>query len=480
MPIIKILPRHFSTRWWQDTYPVFRNSPHLAGDMTNADITSPNYLTQGKGTAKLTNGDQTGAITTLLKGMTRTAVTDNVAYGVGGAKLQQFSATAVTNAGIFPHTITGTGAITGEDVAYYKGNLYYSYNDAGAAGNFGKYDLSTTFGDDYGSTVPTSAEALQNAPHQMVVANQSIYITNGRFIAELDGTEATYVLTAEALDFIDTNKTVASISWNGQLYIAVNSPNITGANANQSAIYTWDGFSDDWNGDPYEVNGRISALFTKNGITFVWFESRLGTSSINTFGYLGNGRVVPLITFDGDLPEYYQVGERGDYIIWLSGNILYLYGSLSEMSVGLSQLLTTPYATSSGLAAPFGEIICSSMTGANYSLAKENVYTVSSSWKSMMFPVSSGEKLAQLDSVVVFTEQMGANAKCDFSIVYDGGVSTKTLDQIITGKTRHIIGKRNLPRVENFRIEVDFSNGSTAHNTSIKEIQIGYHLIDNK
>ena len=81
--------------------------------------------------------------------MNRTAVTSNVAYGVGGAKLQKFSATAVTNAGIFPHTITGTGAITGEDVAYYKSKLYYSYNDAGAAGDVGRYDLSTTFVDSH-------------------------------------------------------------------------------------------------------------------------------------------------------------------------------------------------------------------------------------------------------------------------------------------------------------------------------------------
>ena len=120
------------------------------------------------------------------------------------------------------------------------------------------------------------------------------------------------------------------------------------------------------------------------------------------------------------------------------------------------------------------------MTGANYSLAKENNYTVTSSWKSLVFPVSTGDKLAQLDNIVVFTETMGANAKCDFSLKYDAGGSSLSLDQIITGKTRHIIGKRNLPRVEDFRIEVDFSNGSTAHNTSIKEIQIDYHLIDNK
>ena len=477
---ILIKPKHFTPRWHSESYPVFRGNYNSAGDMTNVDLTSPSSMTQGKGVVALTAGTQAGAITTLLKGMNRTAVTSNVAYGVGGNKLQKFSSTAVTNASPFPHTITGTGAIIGEDVAYYKGNLYYSYNDAGAAGNFGKYDLSTTFDDDYGSTVPTSAEALQNAPHQMVAANQSIYITNGRFVAELDGTEATYVLTAEALDFIDTNKTVASISWNGQLYIAVNSPNITGANANQSAIYTWDGYSDDWNGDPYEVNGRISALFTKNGITFVWYESRIGTSSINTFGYLGDGRVIPLSTFDGDLPEYYQVSERGDYIVWLSGNLVYAYGSLSEQTVGLSQLLTSSYATGGGIATPFGEILVASTATTNFNLAKESGYTVTSSWKSLVFPVSSGDRLAQIDRVTIWTESITTGGKLDTTLRYNAGTETMALDQIVTGKTRHIIGARDLPSVEDFSLELNYVNGSATHPVKVKQIEVDYHLINSK
>lgn len=478
MPTITIKPRGFEQKWYSETYPVFRSNPNLASDMTNVDITNPSSMTQGKGLSVLTNGSQTGAITTLLKGMTN-AVTSNVAYGVGGAKLQKFSATAVTNAGIFPHTITGTGAITGEDTKAYKSKLYYSYNDANTpSGDVGRYDLSSTFVDSHFVT-GLSGTALQNAPHQMAVANDVIYIANGKYIAELDDVAGT--ATDDALDFADGE--VASITWNRNLLIALNNPDLTGANSIDSKIYFWDGFDDTWIGDPVNVGGRISALYTKNGVTFVWYESRVGTSSINTFGYLGEGRVIPLATFDGSLPEYYQVGERGDYIIFLSGNLVYAYGSLSEQTVGLSQLMTSQYANSGGLATPFGEILISSYLSTNFSLVKENAYTVSSTWKSLVFPVSTGDKLAQLDRITIWVEELSSGAKADFTLRYNSGISSKALDQVAyhaDKPIRHIIAARDLPEVSDFRIEIDFANGSTSNATKIKQIEIDYHLVNAK
>ena len=476
MSQIIIKPRHFTPRWHSEDYPVFRGNLNSAADMENVDLTSPSSMTQGKGIAALTNGTQAGAITTLLRGMTKTAVTDNVAYGVGGAKLQQFSATAVTNTGIFPHTITGTGTITGEDVVYYDGKLYYSYNDSNTpSGDVGRYDLSTTFVDSY-FVGELSGTALQNAPHQMVANGDMVFIANGKYVAVIDLLNTT--ATDDGLDLVDGE--ISSMTWNSNLKIASNSPAITGANVVDSKIYSWDGYDDSWIGDPISVGGRIGALYTKNGVTFVWYESRVGASLINTFGYLGEGRVIPLATFDGDCPEYYQVAERGDYIIWLSGDKLYAYGSLSEQPVGLSQLMTSQYSNGGGISAPFGEVLISSYASTNFSLVKESGYTVSSSWKSMVFPMASGSELFQIDNIVVFTEELSSGAKMDTVLRYNSGIETMNLDQIAYSASkpiRHIIGKGNLPKVSDFRLELSFANGSVTNPVKVKQIEVQGHSV---
>jgi len=477
-------PQGFVSKWFLSTYPSNGNKEQ-AGDMRNIDPTDPSTITQGRGMVALTAGTQAAAVTTLIKGMTRNAVTTGLAYGVGGAKLYQFSSSAVTNAGIWPHTIdkaTVTGE-DGEDVCHYKGALYYSYNHSGSAGDIGKYNLDATFDDDYGSTVPTTAAALQNAPHQMVVGRQRMYIANGSYIAVLDGTEATYVFIDDALDFYNSNLQVSSITWNGsRLVIATNSTNLSGSNSSQSVVYNWDGYSDTWD-SPIEVNGRIGALYTKNGVTYIWYESFIKGTAYSTFGYLSGGSVIPLKMFTGSLPLYYQVGEMGDFIVWLSGQRVYAYGPLAEGTVELWQYTSATYATGGGMALPFGLLMIASNATTNYNLAVESGYTVDSFYYTKFFPVSTGKQIAQLNQITVWTEQLASGAKLDCTLRYDGGKSSFALDQIAysaSNPTRHIIGKRNLPQVEDFRLEMSFANGSITNPVRIKSFMVEGHFIDRK
>ena len=120
----------YAPNWWRETYPSYGNKS-MAGAMQNCDLTNPNSVTQGPGLATLTAGDQTGSVSTLIKGMLRRATSSDISFGVGGNQLYEITATAVsvkTSAPVLPHTIykaTVTGEL-GEDVAEYKGNLYYS------------------------------------------------------------------------------------------------------------------------------------------------------------------------------------------------------------------------------------------------------------------------------------------------------------------------------------------------------------------
>src|SRR3990167_2699062 len=223
--------RGFSDKYYENSYSSFGDKGQ-ANDMRNISLFDPNLIVPGPGMTALTGGTQAGAVTTLIKGILRKARTTNEAYGVGGAKLYKFSATAVTNAGDWPHTIDKT-AVTGEDgedVLHYKGGLLYSYNHSGSAGDIGRDDLSSTFDDDYW-TATLAGSALASNPHQMILGGDDIaYIANGQYIASLDGTTD----NAQALDF-PQNSVVNTLTWNyNRVIIGVNNPNISGANINSS------------------------------------------------------------------------------------------------------------------------------------------------------------------------------------------------------------------------------------------------------
>jgi len=171
----------YAPGYWLSDYPSFGNK-NQAGKMKDVSLINPTVLTQGPGLANLTNGDQDGQVSTLLRGLLDMAVVDDETYGVGGNKLYKVTSTAVTAV----RTID-KGTVTdedGEDVAYYQGKIYYTYNHSGTKGDIGQLTLPSTYDDDWGSTVPTTAVELQGGvPHPLLVAgNDFMYVGNKNYV----------------------------------------------------------------------------------------------------------------------------------------------------------------------------------------------------------------------------------------------------------------------------------------------------------
>jgi len=466
--------RGFTSRYYEGTYPHFGNKDQ-AGAMQNISLLEPGVMKQGPGMAELTNGDQGGVVTTLMRGIMRYAVTSGVAYAIGGAKLYKFSSSTVNSGGSpsWPRTILDDGSEVGEDVAHYQGALYYSYNQTGSIGTIGRYDLASTFDDDYWDTGTPAAADLQSAPHQMINGGDDVlYIANGQYIATLDGT----VGTPQGLDFWQ-DAIVNSLTWNyNRVMAAVNRPNITGSNFNQSAIYTWNGFSSSWEGDPIEISGRIGALYTKNGITYVWYEQFEGGSSRLVFGYTNGLRVVPLKTFSGSLPLYYQVGEMGDYIVWLSSGRLYAFGPLSdELNTDMFQIMSPQYTnTAGGIASPFGVMmIASNDGGSNYSLEKESGLETDASYKSIIYQTAVGYRESLVRKITFYFEQLATGAEVDITLRDNKNTSLFTGTISFTGDGA-VTRKEFYPqaRCENFRIEFSYSDGSASNNIKMKQVVV--------
>jgi hypothetical protein len=475
----------FVPAFWENANPSFGNKGH-ASDMQNVDMIDPSVMTQGPGLSNLTNGTQAAAITTLIKGMLKISPDGTNCYGVGGNKFYKFTSTAVTNAGDWPHTITAaSGTADGEDVAYYKGYYFYSYDYSGA-GNVGRFDGTSTFDDDYMSTVPTGGSTLQDAvPHQMIVAgDDKLYIANGQYVASFDGT--TFV--DQALDF-PSSSVVQSLLWeHNKIYIAVNRPGLSTDAFVEASIYLWDTTSSSWE---YQIRvpGKIGSLYTKNGVVFLYY---LDASSSGAYhlAYIEGNQLRDAAAFTGSLPNYYQTLDHKNHLAFLSGGELWLWGASShDLPVKLTQYADAGYATAGGITNAFGTPIIASNESANYKLAKLSGYDVNASWKSILFDLSNSSNTAYISSVVVFAEAMSTGAQLDTVVTYNYGTKNTTsdaqkqpssiaYDSNDTEKTRHVILRKSV-NVENFRIDLDWSNGSATNPVKVRKILIrGYYATD--
>jgi len=469
--ILNISNGGFAPAWYKETYPSYGNK-NQAGDMANMDLTNPGYILQGPGLATLTNGTQAGAVTTLIKGMTDFAVTSDTAYGTGGNLLYQFSSTAVATGGIFPHTIdkAAVTAELGEDVCYYKGDIYYSYNHSGSAGDIGKYNLASTFDDDWGSTVPTGKAALESAPHQMIAGgNDVMYITNGIYIASWDGT--TFI--PEALD-LPTGSVIQSVAWNNdKVWVSAINPNLTGANKVTGSIYVWDGVSSSWDFE-IKMMGNVGGLFVKSGVLFTFFQDITSTGGYK-IGYYSDGIIVDVGNYSGGLPAFYQITDYKDYITWNSNGKLFSFGSGDkDLPTKLFQLADGGFATVGGLVCPFGTPIVASNLTTSYKLAKFSGLDVAASWKSLMFDITGAGRISKVNNIRINFEKLAADARVDWKLVNNQGITvyndTISYDKLGTKTTAYypVNGKVT----ENFRIELDYANGDTTNSVNIKNVKI--------
>ncbi len=452
-----------------------------SNDHTDIDTSDPNILTQGGGTTPLTNGTQAGSVSTLIGSILKTSTSADVSWACGGNKIYKISSTAVVNSGGYPMTID-KGAVTGEtatDLIFYKSNLYVFYNHSGSIGDIAKLTLSTdTLDVTWGTITATGAGALISAPHYAVLGgNDKVGFTNGNYVGTIDSS----TLNTMALDFF-TDSQAVSISFNNNYYVVgVNRPNVSGSNFNQSAIYNWDGISPSWQGDPIEVPGRIGALYTKNGTTFVWWQDGIGTGTCN-FGYVNGTVLSPLKRYDGSLPNQAQVGEYYGFIAWLSGAELFLYGSGDvDLEVKMFQYLTAPYSTGGAIASPFGTLLISSTgtgTPTYYSLAKESGYSILSSWMTPSFDLSGYGSSAIIDKIKIYTETIGTGGICVPTLYYNNTTSNyKTLDSLVAGKTEHLCMTTALP-LNNFKLGFNWSTGSISAPVKIRRVYISGIIID--
>ena len=267
------------------------------------------------------------------------------AYTVGGTKIHELAilTSTLTNGATFPHTTSAHGghnSLALYDICiYYIGTTryaFYSWSD-NTDGDVGRYDLASTFDDDYMSTVPASAAALDTTnPHPMVVgADDILYIADGHKLHKFDGqTGANGTLFKSRLT-LPTDYIITSFAKTGDnlVIFAYKSSGSSGGSyyKSEATAFFWDYTSEDpWKVVPLQgnyVNGGFSFQGTIG--CFVQGSSAILTSSSKQSRLLlYDGSIFkPVAGFIDNIPGYGGVEVYDNTIYWNAAGYIYQYGA---------------------------------------------------------------------------------------------------------------------------------------------------------
>lgn len=493
----------YAPKWYreQNLYPSY-GQKNQAGAMSKVDLFNPGFLTQGPGLRTLTNGNQTGEVTTLIKGMFDFGISPLAtpfiqnSYGIGGNLLYQFnnSGTAdvgtVTSSATWPHTID-KAAVTGEDgddVIIFQNNLYYSYDHSGSAGDIGKYNLDATFDDDWGSTVPTGAATLTyGVPHPMAVGgNGTFAIGNGRYLAIYDG--ATNTLDVQALD-LPVGYIIVDVQWlNDRWWISANYLNNSSVKIKiLGSIFVWDGTTEQFEAE-FKVGGRCGASFIKNATFYQFYDDTtdvpggtFGNNGATVIGYFDGSDIVEVIRAWPGLPEFYQVTEYKSAILWVNtsdDDIHALVVGDKNNPSKVFDLAAGAGVRTGGIACPFGNLLIASsnLDATVTQIDAFKTYAAGGNWKSLLFDITADED-SKIDCVRINFEKLTTGARVDWSLVNNQGktIFSDTISFSKLGAVTSVKTPLNGLVAENLRLQFDFTNASTTNPVRLKNAKIYGH-----
>lgn len=449
----------------------FLGSKGSAGSMCADIISNPGFIQQSPDLVDLTNGNQAGVVTELIRFILDKPTASDTTFAIGTSKLFKLSSTTVASGGSpsWPQAISGM--TEGESVIRLKANLYGFYNKA-SGGDILKMPLSTeAITPNWGSTTDM---ALEKALHPTAAKEDIMLFGNGRYVGVY--VEGAATLDVRKLDFGEGAE-VADIVFNANVwYIAVNY-----GEGRRGQIYLYDGsaMSNILSDEAGLGSQKIGFLYVLNGIVYVAYQDN--SSGAFAIGWMSGRQLKPLRYFAGTLPDHRQKTLYKNTILFLSsGKILSCGAPVEQLPIQISTLADAGYATVGGLAAPFGTPLVASTDGlTKYRLAKFSGLSTDSNWKSISLGVTNGRRLGKVTCVIVSTKPLAANARADISLEGNQGAITSSSFPI-TGenKTRHVFKSIDLAACEDVRVVIDFANGDATNPCPIRKIELLGNFVD--
>lgn len=436
-----------------------------ASEMRADVISKPGFITQSPDLANLTNGNESGVVTELIKFILEVPVDGTYTYALGTSKLFKLSSSTVINGGSpsWPQAVTGMAE--GCSLVRLNDNLFGFFNTAGA-GDILTMPLATgTIDPDWGSSTDT---ALEKAPHPSAVKEDIILFGNGQYLGSY--IEGLATLDVQHLDFGEGAEVVDVIYHSGYWWIAVN----YGERKSQIFLYDGSALSNILSDEVAVGTQRIGFLYAHNGVIWVTFTD--SSSDGYAMGYLSGKVLKPLRYFSGSLPDYRQKSLYKNTIIFIAGSDVWSFGAtVDQLPAQISKLASAGHSTVGALSSPFGTPIVASYDGdTGYRLAKFSGYSLNSSWKSRLIDLMDGKRMGKIQSLVIHTKALGDNAKAIVTLEGNQGdlVSNELVIDSSEGLTRHVFNNISLSQIEDVRVSIDFSEGNATNDCPIRKIVI--------
>lgn len=457
-----------------DNYPSFGNN-NQAGKMTDCDLTNPSYVTQGPGFTEIATVSQMAdKMNAIIDRALNLGGGEVETFGGGENELYVFDNNSINET----HTVMGPSGSGVVSVEYFNNKAYYAYQKASGAADMGRRDSSSpgNYNDDWLSTSESvTLNGNSATPYPYPLTNGTYKGSPALFLGHGNDVLAHTAsgVVAEALD-LPQDHVIQSMRWNQDtLWIASKTPGV--GSKNECSIFAWDGADTSWF-EEIRLKGDIGALFVKDGIVFVFYKevTQNGGSKI---GFVNQNVIQELAEFETSLPGHHQVTEWNNHIIWDGGGTIFAFGARESRLPNKIFKLATASNSGGALAAPFGVPMASNenITGTTVVLEKFSGYSTNADYKSLVFDVGFDAKKSKITTLAVNHETAGAGARVDVKLVNNKGTTLKTIPITDTTSTRTLVH----PNVEtdNFRVELDWSNGSTTKNMKVKNIYIAGHTI---
>lgn len=472
----------FSTQYWRETYPR-SGLPNQAGRMFSIDMTKPGYIQPGPG---FTTFGAASAVTDTLASVVDT-ITNSSILAHAASSNDIYRINALSGDVVKMHTVSGHSSVsiyTAEmGLNDFQDNLYYAYNHTSGA-DVGKYNYSSTWNDTWW-TGSLSATALSRYGQKVIEIgrNDVMYISNDNYVASYDGTTA----QDKALN-LPSDMRIVDIRWFNDRLICFTRYAISDdqVGTRSSSLYIWDGTTNSWETE-IPVKGIVSCGYVLNGIVYVFYYDVSGERRL---AYLNGNTLSDIEVWEdsgGVMPTRYQVTDYKGFLLWCNEDDVYGYGPVNGTGQPrLFHLTDLGSGTSSDLgflSNLFSDpgVLASNNETLFYLDFDNKFQTTGVLWKSQLFDITSErDKGGQINGIRFNFEALTSGAVLDWSLVNNQG-KTIYSDKISYAKATAATPQHSLTSAyyplngkvtENFRVELNYANGSSTAPVRIMNIKV--------
>lgn len=431
----------------------------------------------------------------------------------------QLSNQTFTNAGSWPKTVAGVGAITNNDIVPYTCNIagtptkliFYSYNDGGATWNVGEFNTAAgTFDDDWMSMIPATplVPAGSSKPHPMIVGKDDLlYIGDGNKLHSLDGRTGTNGTFADTVLLLPADYIITTFAKFGD-FLAIfayknpaNSVSVDTISGSEATCFIWNYLDLDVESLIPLGTSTVSAAFEYGGTIGCIATTPEPVREVNSADRTGSlmiydgSRFVTVAKFQGNPPVKNGVYVVDEAILWSSDGKIFCYGSLLPgVKAGLNQITSGSGSTSGMfyfLPGILGFMILSSGTttsgGMQYFSSGFSGDTV------IVTPVAVPQlgpgNIARLKNITIYyAKTSSAGNTLRIGIVTDSGTTSEFAASVgaitssnIVSKYEYLSNGDQPPRFTEIKVFLTYTAGISQENAPlVKYIDVEYEVVNNQ